>query len=293
MKPANFQVATVIRRAKRAFSLIEVLVAVTLMSVIILGLMAMFSETQRAFRLGITQVDVLEPGRSALELMAREVEQAAPTHLGTNSFNFYVGGYNNYPPNYPLIQPLPGSTQARTNIFQNFVFTTRENQNWKAIGYAVIFTNNYVGTLYRYETNATAIDPTSVSALLRNVFLSPSNHVVDGVVDFRVHAYDTHGRLISPAIDYLSSFPFLHPEMFRVAWSGIPDDVWCEFLADAVPAYLEIELGLLEARVAEKAQAAGELSLQAQFNYLTTQVGRVHVFRQRIPIRNVDTSVYR
>ena len=65
----------------RAFSLIEVMVAVTLMSVIVLGLLAMFSQTQRAFRTGITQVDVMEGGRAACELMAREMEQITATGL--------------------------------------------------------------------------------------------------------------------------------------------------------------------------------------------------------------------
>ena len=47
-----------------AFTLIEVLVVVVLMSLIILALMAVFNSTQTAFRASLTQTDVLEGGRA-------------------------------------------------------------------------------------------------------------------------------------------------------------------------------------------------------------------------------------
>ena len=55
-------------RASHAFTLIEVLVVVVLMSFIILALMAVFNGTQTAFRASITQTDVLEGGRDAMEI---------------------------------------------------------------------------------------------------------------------------------------------------------------------------------------------------------------------------------
>src|SRR5436309_8858412 len=42
------------------FSLLEMMVAVTLLAIIIVGLLSMFYQTQRAFRQGSTQSDVLE-----------------------------------------------------------------------------------------------------------------------------------------------------------------------------------------------------------------------------------------
>src|SRR6185436_10353272 len=62
----------------RAFSLIEIMVVVVLLSVIILGLMAMFNQTQRAFKLGMNQTDVLEAGRVGTDLIVREMEQLTP-----------------------------------------------------------------------------------------------------------------------------------------------------------------------------------------------------------------------
>src|SRR5258708_2837402 len=72
-----------VRRA--AFSLIEILIVVALLSIIILGLLAMFSQTQKAFRAGLTQTDVLQAGRLAGDMLGRELEQITPAYvIGTN-----------------------------------------------------------------------------------------------------------------------------------------------------------------------------------------------------------------
>jgi type II secretory pathway component PulJ len=44
-----------------------VLVVVSLLSLIVLALMAVFNSTQRAFRASITQTDVLEGGRATMD----------------------------------------------------------------------------------------------------------------------------------------------------------------------------------------------------------------------------------
>src|SRR6266699_2420166 len=68
------------RRRLRGFSLLEMMVAVTLLLIIIAALLAMFYQTQRAFRLSATQVDVLESGRAAMELIGAELPEIAPSY---------------------------------------------------------------------------------------------------------------------------------------------------------------------------------------------------------------------
>src|SRR5690349_9405531 len=58
-------------RSRQGFSLIEILVVVALLSVIILGLIAMFHQTQKALLSTTTQVDLLESGRAAADLVVR------------------------------------------------------------------------------------------------------------------------------------------------------------------------------------------------------------------------------
>jgi prepilin-type N-terminal cleavage/methylation domain-containing protein len=273
--------------SRRAFTLIEVLIAVMLMSVIVLGLMAMFGETQRAFRTGITQVDVMGSGRAATEMMGREIEQAQATGL-RNSINFYVGPTSapvpGMPSPYLLLQSLPGTGQVRTNILQNILFCTRDGQEWKGIGYSVLYTN-YIGTLFRYETNASQLNAPDVAMLSQWAFWSPPSRVIDGVVNLRVHTYDSLGRLLSPGWNY----KVLPPDQCVFLPGGRGDDIQATFLSNALPAYVEIELGILEDKTADRAR---NMPLDVQRGYLATHAGQVQVFRQRIPIRNADRSVY-
>jgi hypothetical protein len=278
------------------------MVAVTLMSVIVLGLLAMFSQTQRAFRTGITQVDIMEGGRAACEMMARELEQTTPTGQ-RNTLNFF-SAWNGY----VLVQSLPGKDslgqpQARTNILDDVFFLTRENRNWQGVGYRVEG-NSMVGTLYRYETNVANLDLDLVTyadeSVPNNKFRDQvfrnmrASRIIDGVVHLRVLAYDANGALISGSygsaigVTNLSAFPppispngsvFLAPDL----------DLAYHFRSNAVPAYLELELGILEAKTAERCR---NLPVASQTKFLESKAGNVQIFRQRIAVRNVIPSVY-
>lgn len=289
-------------RSTRAFSLIEVMVAVTLMSVIVLGLLAMFSQTQRAFRAGVTQVDVMESGRSACEELAREMEQITPTGL-PNTLNFMVQ-WNSY----MLPQMLPGkdglgNTQWRTNVLDDLFFFTRENRNWQGVGYRVE-SPNMVGTLYRYETNVANLnlplvyswEQLSSQNKFRDIVFNTARpiRIIDGVVHLRVLAYDSNGALITPNSAFLGPVGFVGAVGVsnRVARNLVlPPDLNLEyhFRSNAVPAYVELELGILEQKTAERCR---NLPLASQAKYLESKAGEVQIFRQRVAIRNVQPSVY-
>ena len=148
---------------KNAFSLVELLVAVALMTVIVVGLYSMFNETQRALRTNVSQVDVLESGRSAIELIVQDIQQAKapgplqqempskiffppssiPNNLPvaiTNTHPHFFSGIqiSSVDPEValPLIQNL-ADQGIRINILQEVFFLTRSNLNWLAKGYFV------------------------------------------------------------------------------------------------------------------------------------------------------------
>lgn len=284
---------------ERAFSLIEILVVVALLSVIILGLILMFDQTQRAFRSGMTQTDVLEGGRAATELIARELSQVTPANR-SQGVNFYAF----VPTVDPLLQPLPGTptnstpvSYLRTNLMEEIFFLTKENQTWTGIGYRVSDPVGGVGTLYRYETNISATygEPALLyTNWLYNVPLTSMSRVLDGVVHFKVRTYDTNGFWING---------YLNSKITAVPPSSIPnsgaspayypfDEVGeLRFLGDAVPASVEFELGVLEQRVLKRADALPTAA--ARRAYLRQQAAHVHVFRLRVPVRNVNASAYR
>lgn len=303
------------RRAFRAFSLIEILVVVALLSVIIIGLMAMFSQVQKAFRTGLTQTDVLEAGRVAGDMLGRELEQITPANQsGPNFFALIPHDPATYTTPFlqpvPGLQPPPGGASQRTNLIYDLFFISKRNQDWVAIGYFVR-TNNLqtralglsplgVGTLFRFETNASVLSSRSVSNMFNEFLLARNNEelvingrtvnratkVVDGVVHFKVRAFDTNGAWIrtnqSLSIDANYS-------RYTAAVVGNEIEHY-EFWSNAVPGTVELELGLLEDKTWQRFK--GLPTALAQYRYLTNQAGRVHLFRQRVPIRNVDPVAY-
>src|ERR1700679_4049128 len=74
-----------------AFSLVEVLLVVTLLSLIILVLMTVFNSTQSAFRAGVTQTDVLEGSRAAMDLVVSDLKLMSPSDAPSNNFVLYGG----------------------------------------------------------------------------------------------------------------------------------------------------------------------------------------------------------
>ena len=296
-----------------AFSLIEIIVVVALLSVIILGLLAMFSQTQKVFRTGLTQKDVLEAGRMASEMISREFEQTVPSSrtlfnaLNQPMLNFYA----EIPAYTPFLQPLPGANHSRTNLIEDVFFLTRRNQEWVGIGYFVR-TNHPTtgalgvsalggGTLYRFESSARipllpGVFPRDPGTLFQefnvargNEFNTNVSRLLSGVIHFKVRAFDTNA---APVVGN----PYATNRIWGIL-SGpalkdgdAPGEVRLyQFYSNAVPASVEFELGVLENRVWERYQA---LPPAAQYNYLTNQAGKVHLFRQRVAIHNVDPKAY-
>jgi hypothetical protein len=70
----------------------------------------------------------------------------------------------------------------------------------------------------------------------------------------------------------------------------VPGEVKYIFTSNAVPAYVEFELGILEKQAYERYRAMPDYD--SRTNFLARQIGSVHLFRQRVPIRSVDYSAY-
>lgn len=303
----------------RAFTLVEILTVVALLSFIILGLMATFNQTQRAWRTSMTQTDVLEAGRMATDLVARDFVPAAPTFRpGVVNFDIGLGPdpdlsgerFLALPQVYPQDPQQP--PESRVSFRQRVFFVTRENKTWRYIGYRVVSPetgqpDSVLGTLYRFEFATNQVDPRN---LLWGKFhtnaASLATPVINGVVHFAISAYDSSGVLLtvnrlSALGMYTNGVPaagnqelFAYETRYRGTNSSgtvISTNVPCwAFLSNAIPAYVDIELGILESRTAEHAQAILNPAVRRQ--YLEQHLGNVHIFRRRIPLRNVDPEAY-
>ncbi len=284
-----------------AFTLVEILVVVVLMALIVLALMAVFSSTQAAFRASITQTDVLEGGRSVMGLIKSDLEPMAPSFGVSNvAVNFYAN------PNQfqyqsqigPLGQSLAGSAQTRTNVLENFFILTRQNTTWTGTGYVVDTTNaNSINPLYRFSMTTNVLAAAGPAALYKAftnaVFFaawtntSIMSHLMDGVVHLTVRAYDNNGYWMT------NGYPFGYTNTARNVWYSSPvlGEVGFYMFSNTLPASVEIQLGLLEDRTLQRAESLAN-NPTAQMAYLSNHVGQVHLFRQRVWIRNVDPSAY-
>ena len=318
------------RKQPAAFSLIEIMVTVALLTFIVLGLLLMFNQTQRAFRTGMTQTDVLESGRATMDLLSRELEGMSPSEepdyldggIWRRATNFFVEPSTTFfktvsPGAFswtvPFVQDLPGNNTPRylprTNLVQRFYFLSKLNQDWIGTGYEVVpdDANECVGTLYRYTaTNYPRGYLLPLSANFLRTPLTSRSRIADGIVHLRLRAFAQNGYLITT--NFFNPTNASYPLRAIGPYTNIPNAVVysstayggsladvrqasCYFMSNALPAYVELELGMLEPQILQKYRSMIGVPQAARL-YLSNHVAEVHLFRQRIPIRNVDLSVY-
>jgi hypothetical protein len=329
-----------------------------LLSLIVLGLFAVFNQTQRAFMTSMGHTDVLEGGRTVTDMMLRDMEQLTPS--GGIAINFLVRAARN-PSGVsdligsdltPLKQNLPSSAlilPLRTNYLEDIFILTRQNQSWVGIGYCVRVADSTgalypaqlgtgqagVGSLYRFSENLPVLSPppngtnlvyTSYPTGARvsksypaGVPLDPSillydflvasqngsqlmpNRICDGVVHLQVRSFATNGfPLYSLGIgtaplfrtNFTVGYSVVKQATARYA-SIFPDKIdqlytW----SNAVPASVELELGILEPRSFARFDSIPLATARLAYFQRDDMSTRVHLFRQRVPVRNVDPTAF-
>jgi type II secretory pathway pseudopilin PulG len=259
-----------------AFSLVEVMVAVGLLAFIIVGLLAMFYQTQRAFRSSATQTDVLEAGRATMQLIRQDLQDMhVAGHLLVTNFLIQPS------PVRPVIFPLPPNKSAADTLNADLLslnFIQKANDFWAGVGYRIVGANG-VGSLMRMEerkegnlaldsfdpfTDNPATGPSQeglINASYRWNIMPPDDvalhRVIDGVVHFSFIPYDTNGVA------------------FPVAYAFTTN----------IPAYVDVELGILEPKTLIEFNNRNSINPGSAKAYLQDRVERVHLFKQRILIR--------
>jgi hypothetical protein len=261
----------------------------------------------------VTQVDVFDSGRAVTDIIARDLEQLTACNLNgivniqvvptTNSFGLV--------PSLKQLElnaksPLPNNV-LRTNVVQEAFFLTKATNLWTAIGYRVMDATYGVGTLYRYAytTNIHGLtNPVSNPRIwfsqtrsVSNPSTSPQLHrVADGVVHLRLSAYDQQGNKLDATMSWhalTNSFPNYGGNNDRTMAKASPRliagrDVLRQtsyfFLSNGLPAYIELELGVLEPETFKQYLSLANPSLAQGF--LQERANKVHLFRELIPIRN-------
>jgi prepilin-type N-terminal cleavage/methylation domain-containing protein len=308
---------------RRAFTLVEVMVVMAILSLIVLALAGVFSTTQRAFRASVTQTDVLQGSRATMDLIAADLRTVTPcgakgafatfdtpitNGFATNGINFFIS--NNATCYSPLLQSLPGTSIYRTNLLQWFFMLSRQNTKWTSVGYIVnTSSTNSVYPLYRYynETNLNAnpnsLFNTFVTQVSRgNDGFTNMSHLIDGVIHLVVRPYDLNGVLMTNGYSTNLMLNPVHNTWFTPPYPTAGGEVGCCMSSNALPASVEVQMAVLEDRAIQRVSSfnPGVSLISAtqvtnslpQWNYLQGLSGQVHVFRQRVTIQNVDPAAY-
>jgi len=286
------------------------MVAVSLLAVIIVGLLAMFYQVQRAFRAGTSQVDVMEGGRAVMGIITRELQQAVPTLVDptlVDAARAKLPVMNLLStPSEPTLRPVNDLTvqdllggDTRENYLRDLCFIMRENDEWVGVAYRISNAVAGVGLLCRMEQRRTNDTNPDINRLLLSdlsYLLATSrvdnpnlfHPVADGIVHFFVEAYDHDGNIATNA-------QFSLPGQTLPLSYGFTN--WPSYVStNWMPAHIDLELGVLEPTVVGKFRArldgnpTDPLYRERATNYLARQVGRTHLFRQRIQIKSVESG---
>jgi prepilin-type N-terminal cleavage/methylation domain-containing protein len=300
-----------------AFTLIELMVAIAIMGVIVFALYNMFNQTQKAMRSNETQSDVSEKARAVIEMVSREIEQSQPTYVSTlvegiaRQENNFFGGLE-YPPKVQKSSDR-GDIQPRTNMLYNVFFLNNRTSAWQGIGYRVINVTNGVGALERYEKTIFGQKPRSnylASAFNDEPMDSTNYHqIADGVIHFKVVPFDFNGYrlgfdttnrvpgyytiarmnaagVINKNTNYSDTFLLTNANcLLQEAFPNLPQETRYTFMSNALPAYVDLELGILEPDALKQYYAMLKDQNPGATNYLSRQINKVHLYRERIPIR--------
>lgn len=251
-----------------ALTLLEMMVSVTLLAVIMIGLLAMFSHTQKALHVAATQTDVFENARGAIQLVSRDLSEMTAyeeTNIAHASFKRYYSPVT--PDGTPLV--LPSGTNQYL-FFNEAFWLARINDDWQGIGYYIADEptrgSTGVGTLYRFS----ALGRRDAMPGQRTEFFQPSptnsHRVSEGVVHFSLEAVYVSTNTANA-----------EQEFFRA--SNI------DFSEDELPAFVDVEIGVLEPNTVKQFYALTNNPVAAQ-NFLRQHEGKIHFFRERVPIRN-------
>jgi type II secretory pathway component PulJ len=272
---------------RHGLTVLEMLVSTTLLLLIVIGLTAMFVQTQRAFQAGVKQSGVSDVGSTVVDMIAADLSQISDSRNQTN-INFFFGWASvNSTMQYQDSLSIP----FRMNQDQEIFMLVHTNDQWEGIGYAV--SNNVTGaagagTLYRFA------EQTSAPLLDNHLFLDFSNAVVnqffptntchrvaDGIIHLKVYAFDQYGN----ENPYEYGHDFDSANAFSYPLPSSSADILIDSTND-LPGSIQLEVGILEPDTITKARALSSVGT-AEVNLLSKAAGNVHVFRQQIPVAGV------
>ena len=254
-------------------TVLELLVAMTMVSFIILVLYQMFDRTQAQMRNAIKQVDTLESGRSMMGILYRDLSRMVAPPEDVN-VSFAVGELNS---SYGVEMLHVSSVDAFfTNKMESVFFTAYDAEatptNWVGMIFGVWhpdiagqFPTNGFGSLYRYETHASRFTTDSLGRFVDQTYTNNTHKIAENIVHFRVNFF----------ADGIST-----------NWTAAPNPVQLlrGLVKRTLPRIMEVEIGYLDAETATIAASFGSQAAARQF--IAARPEKVTFFRFQVPLRS-------
>jgi hypothetical protein len=295
-RPSSFQ--------RRAFTLVEILTALAITTIIVIALVSMFNASTKALQVANRQTDIWESARATFGILKREIGEVTagglPERVHLFSANDPAAFYELAIPNLPRPTPI-----LRKDIY----LLTRENDQWTANVFLLgrdrqSDPDSAVATLYHYRKSYPAVTAFDDNQLDIDVNLGVPplklplplaqardaldknlddladgrppdgtvNAMAKGIVHLQLVAYAADGRAFTNSLE-LAALPDDH--------YNVRDTLW--FQGDILPASLDLEMFVLEPdRIEEFRAQAGPIARQL---YLEKHINSIQLFRTRIPIR--------
>ncbi len=159
---------------RKPFTLVEVLIAMSVLSVFLLGLMQFYSSTESVLSSGVERTEMFERARIAMDMMANDLtciyysqtdDDLTPFEYSENSY-FQVS----------TIRPEKLNTEAKTNI----------------VGAKYSWNTSKQTLVYSYSDKDT-FD-------VKSATFGNDTELVEGVTDFSVKPYYGNGKKILPSL---------------------------------------------------------------------------------------------
>lgn len=314
----------VFRAARRAFSLLELLVAIGLLTVVILTLYAMFDQTQKALHANISQTDVMESGRSVMELIVRDIERARSPNLA-GAINLAIHK-TDFVKSASAPDPFvpPGTTDAKHRDYPlNDLFFLGQSQSnlWTAFGFYVGHSTNAskapdetLGTLYRFQDpyvqsargaaapfrflafydyypvlkgspiNFNRPDPENDNFRNRFHRAANSTRLLDNVLFFRVLPFGREGLPIDQNT-LRTYFAATNPLAKGITVTNNPVSTHYSTGFTGTALPSAVEIELGMLSPRLWTQYTNQVSFDLKTNFLAKHTADILVFRQRIPLR--------
>jgi prepilin-type N-terminal cleavage/methylation domain-containing protein len=243
-------------------------------------------------------------------------------NIFVKEINMQGGLERQYVPADFVMNSSEPTIQPRTNFIHNIFFYNNRTNAWQGVGYRVVYFTNGVGALQRFETNIFGHKPFGNLGISNFNTVHLTNyayrHIADGVVHLTFVPYDHNGRRMGWDTDNHSSAGYDTNQYYVVrrrvagqidssrsdttdtnlatvtlseAIPTLPNTPNLQyttaftFMSNALPAYIEMEFGMLEPETLSRYYTMLDDQNPNAASFLQRQIGKVHLFRQRIPIR--------